>query len=377
MRGHIQRRGNSYRIAVSAGFDPVTGKRRQIFRTVRGTKREAERELVRLLREADQGTIADSGRLTVAEYLTDQWLPHMAQRVRPRTHLRYGQLIQQHVVPRIGSLSLRKLRPSHIQSVIDRILADGLAPRTALHAFRVLSEALRQAVRWQLLAVNPATAIQPPRPGRYQVVVPDSQVVGRILELARGTRLYVLLVVAAGTGMRRGEVLGLKWSNVDLDARLARVVVSLERAGREMHFAEPKTQRARRTVALPPFVIEDLRRHRREQAERRLLAGLAWQDLNLVADRGDGGPIDPDAFSAAFATLAEKAGCPDVRLHDLRHAYATRLLEANVHPKIVSEALGHSTVGFTLDVYSHVVPSLQEHAARAIEEALGQAARQP
>jgi integrase len=370
LRGHIRKRGKaSWQIAVSAGFDPVTGKRSQIFRTVKGTKKDAERELTRLLREVDGGTFADSGRLTLAAYLA-RYLEHAGTRVRASTLQRYRELMHRHVLPRIGRVPLAKLQPVHVQAVLDEMLAQGLAPRTVVQAYRVLSAALRQAVKWQLLALNPAAAASPPRPERPRLTIPDSQAVARLLEEASGEAAHIPLILAASTGMRRGEVLGLRWSAVDLDAGLIRVVSTLQRIDGRLQQVEPKTDRSRRTVALPNFALEVLRAHRKEQAARRLLVGPAWVDLDLVVDRGEGRPMDPGHLSHAFGRIARRAGLQGLRLHDLRHAYATALLAAGVHPKIVSEALGHASVGFTMDVYSHVLPTMQEQAAKAIQAAL-------
>jgi integrase len=373
---------HSWRVVASGGFDPVTGRRVQRSSRVpglaadsegrlRGTRPQAEKELTRLQGKIDRGRFADPGSRTLAGYLQTDWLPHIATRVRPRTHLRYSQLIGLHVIPRIGAVRLGKLRPAHVQKVVDGMLAAGLAPRTTAQAYRTLFAALRQAVRWELLDVNVAAAIQPPRADRTRPTVPDAATVTRILEAARGSRLHVPLVLAATTGMRRGEFLALRWGQLDLDAGLARVVASLQVIAGEFRFMEPKTDRARRTVALPPLTVELLRRHRKEQAERRLMLGEAWQDFDLVLDQGDGGPLSPDALSRAFYRLVRTIGLPGLRLHDLRHAYATTLLKANVHPKVASEALGHSSVSFTMDVYSHVMPGMQEEAAKAIEQALG------
>jgi integrase len=192
------------------------------------------------------------------------------------------------------------------------------------------------------------------------------------LDAAAGSVHEIPLLLAATTGMRRGEVLGLRWSSVDLDSAIARVAVTLqEPRGRAPTFAAPKTDRSRRAVSLPPFVVDRLRHHRKEQAERRLFLGTAWHDLDLVCDRGDGEHLDPDGFSHAFERFVERAGLPAMRLHDLRHSVATTLLVAGVHPKIVSEALGHSSVAFTMDQYQHVLPTMGEQVAAAIETALG------
>jgi integrase len=370
MRGSIRPRGDGYEICVSAGVDPVTGKRKRIYRWARG-KREAERVLTDLLKAVDSGSFADPGRLTVANYLRDHWLPHISTRVRPRTALRYSQLLERHVVPVVGSVKMAKLRPAHVQQVVDQATASGLAPRTVAGVYRTLHGALSQAVRWQLLAVNASTAVRPPRTERPELHSPDAAKVTKVLDAARGTRLYVPLALAASTGVRRGELLALRWRDVDLEAGSLRIVASLQSVGANLDFLPPKTDRARRTVGLPPAAVTLLRRHRKEQAERRLLLGEAWADLDLVIERGDGEPFPPDSLSRDWYRLVRRVGLPGLRLHDLRHAYATALLTAGVHPKVASEALGHASVAFTMDTYQHLMPTMQEQAVRAIEEAIG------
>jgi integrase len=370
MRGSIRPRGDGFEISVSAGIDPVTGKRKRIYRWARG-KKEAERVLTDLLKAVDSGSFADPGKLTMAAYLRDTWLPHIATRVRPRTALRYRQLLEGHVISIIGAVKLAKLRPAHVQQVVDDAISAGLAPRTVAGVYRTLHGALAQAVRWQLLSVNAAAAVRPPRTERPKLQAPDTATVAKVLDAARGTRLYVPLAVAASTGLRRGELLALRWPEVDLDAGSLRVTASLQRSGADLAFLAPKTDRGRRTVGIPPATVALLRRHRKEQAERRLLLGEAWADLNLVIERGDGEPFPPDSLSRDWYRLVRRVGLTGLRLHDLRHAYATALLSAGVHPKVASEALGHSSVSFTMDTYQHLMPTMQEAATRAIEEALG------
>lgn len=378
-RGHVAKRGRgSWRVEAWAPVDPATGKRRRIRRTLRGTKKDAERELTRILRDIDGGLISSEGsRVTVAEYMT-QWIAHMEHRLRPTTFDRYAGVTRRNIIPGLGNVQLAKLRPTHIQAFEAKLLKSGrergpggLSARTVLHIHRVFSEALGQAVRWQIIAANPALAVQPPRPARPQLNIPDPETVERLVRAAEGTSIYIPVLFAAATGMRRGEILGLRWSAVDLGAGVVRVVLTYQRSSRGTEFAEPKTDRARRTIVLPPFVNEALRRHQLAQRQARLVGGSAWQDHDLVVELGDGRPMDPSEFSRKFRDLAKKAGAAGVRLHDLRHAYATMLLSSGVHPKIASEALGHSTVGITLDTYSHVLPNMQEKAAAAIQEALG------
>jgi len=378
-RGYVrQQSAATWRITAPAGTDPATGKPLRVQRTVRGSKKDAQKALTKLLADIDRGVVVvDPTNLTVEQFM-HQWIDHMRHRIRPTTFDRYEGVTRNHIIPSLGKTKLAKLKPMQIQAFEARLLESGrikgpggLSAQTVLHIHRVFSEALGQAVRWQLLAVNPALAVQPPRAKRPELTIPDAETVERIVETAKGTSIYVAVLLAAATGMRRGEILGLRWSEVDLQQGVVRVVTTYQRSRRGLEFADPKTQRARRTIALPPFAVEVLRRHQRHQTARKLAAGRAWHDSNLVTELGDGRPLDPSEFTRKFADLAKRAGAPGVRLHDMRHAFATMLLNSGVHPKIASEALGHSTVGITLDTYSHVLPNMQGVAAAAIQEALG------
>jgi integrase len=354
---------------VNVGEDD-TGQRRQVWRTVPAGE-DPERELTRLLREHDEGRLVTELRLvTVREYLETEWLPHMRTRLRESTHTRYRQLIQAEILPVIGDVRLAKVRPVDVQRVVDKMIGKGLAPRTVVQGYRVLSAALSQAVRWQMLPVNPATAVRPPRIERADVSIPEPKQINTILKAAEGSWTYLPILLAASTGMRRGEVFGLRWRDVELDKALVRVTGSLQRVGGKQRVIEPKSARSRRTVSLPASVVETLRAHRKEQNERRLLMGEGWNDSDLVIEQGDGQPRDPDTITHLFRELADRVGAEGVRFHDLRHAYATSLLKGGIHPKVVSEALGHASTAFTMDVYSHVVPSMQTAAADAIGAAL-------
>ncbi len=366
MRGYIRKRGSSWLVTVSAGFDPATKKRIQRYATA-ATPEDAERERTRLLRELDTGLNVDPGKLTLGRYLFDHWLPHAATRVKGRTLHRYRQLLRVHIVPSLGAVKLAKLRPAHIQAALDKM---GTAPRTKVQTYRVLSAALRQAVRWQILATNPAAAASPPRPGRPKLHVPSADALGRLLEASDGW-FEVALTVLVSTGMRRGEALALQWQSVDLNTGLARITQSVEAVGQQLSFGTPKTDRARRAVSLPGGTVALLKRWHKDQLERRMLLGAEWQPTDLVVERGDGYPIHPDVLSRRFQRLTVRLGMAGVRLHDLRHWYATECLKAGVHPKVVSEALGHSSVAFTMDVYSHLLPTMQAQASAAIEMALG------
>lgn len=197
----------------------------------------------------------------------------------------------------------------------------------------------------------------------------DPDLSKRILEAARGTPIELCVALAIGTGMRRGEILALRWSDVDLDGKVAYVRRTLLETPEGLSFQEPKTERSRRSVTLPKFLVAALRTHKRLQAERRLLLGEAWQAHDLVIEVGDGSPMHPNLLTQAFARLATRRGFDGVRFHDLRHAHATLMLVRGVHPKVVSERLGHAGIAITLDTYSHVIPNLQAEAAAVLDEA--------
>lgn len=380
MRGSIRKRcgddprrwsrcPHSWTVIVTIRADEEHPKR-QVWRTVRGSREAAERELTQLLHDNDAGTLIAPVDLAVKEYLKERWIPHMQTRVRESTLHRYVGLIDLYVNPVIGAVQLSKLRPIHVQRVVDGMVSAGKAPRTTLQAYRVLSGALRQAVNWQLIATNPAAAVRPPRVSRPYLHVPDPEAVATIIATAKDTPGYLPIVIAATTGMRRGEVAGLRWRDVDLERGVLAVTATLQRVDGELRLLDPKTPSARRSLSLTPFLVEVLRAHRKEQTERRLLLGTAWHERDLVVDRGDGEPYDPDSYTHWLHEVAEQAGVRHFRFHDLRHAYATALLREGIHPKIVSEALGHANVGFTLQVYSHVLPSMGDQAAAAIGRAL-------
>jgi integrase len=358
VRGHIRRRAaGSWTIEASGGSDDA-GRRVRISRTVRGTRRDAERALTELLREIDRGTVARAGADTFGSFLTDLWLPHMRTRVRAETWTRYEGLVRLQVVPLIGKVTLAALRPHHLQGVLDEMLTGGAAPASVAKCHRVMASACAQAVRWQLLAVSPAAGVSPPRVERSSLRIPDAAEMRTLIAAAASTPYGMPVLLAATTGARRSEILALTWREVDLSTGTVSVL-------------HGKTATARRTIHLPATTVAALRAHRKEQNERRLLYGAAWQDLDLVVDRCDGGAMHRDSLSHAFATIAESVGIGDVRLHDLRHGFATALLRAGVNVKVVSEALGHSRTAFTLDVYAHVLPGMGETVAAAIETALG------
>jgi len=306
--------------------------------------------------------------LTVASYLTE-WLAHTRGRVRVTTYEGYEGLIRLHAIPRLGQVPRARLSPLHIQRVYAETLepAGSLSAGTVLNLHLVLTQALGQAVRWGLLEHNPARGAQPPRPCRPEPRVVDPALASAILSLLPGTGVEAPAAIALSTGMRRGEILALTWGDLDAGLSLAQVRRTLHPTSGGLAFSEPKTRRSRRAVALPEMLRPYLERQRSDQEARRA-ARPTWEDLDLVVDRGDGGPLNPDTLSSRWRKFLARSGLPHVRFHDLRHAHATLMLLKGVHPKVVFERLGHASVGTTLDIYSHVIPTMQTEAVRAFDE---------
>jgi integrase len=312
----------------------------------------------------------DQGTLEVGSYLR-RWLDHMRGRVRAKTHQGYEGLIRLYALPHLQGLALTALRPLHLQGLYSSLLADPhrhLSGGTVLNLHLVLTQALGQAVRWGLLGSNPAAGAQPPRPRRPELAVIDSRLASRLVEAVKETPLELPVTMAIATGMRRGEILGLRWADIDRDLGVAHIRRSLQTTGGGLRFEEPKTRRSRRSVVLPSYLHPYLLRQREDIAGRRQALGPRWREHDLVVDSGDGSPLNPDTLSSGWTRFLRLRGLPHVRFHDLRHAHATLMLLQGVHPKVVSERLGHASIGITLDTYSHVLPSMQAEAARAFDE---------
>jgi len=381
MKGSLIQRGTTWYAVVDLPRGP-DGKRRQKWHKLTATgKREAQKELSKLLADLAGGTYVEPGKLTVGEYL-ERWLADYAKpNVAAKTFERYEGIIRRHLIPNLGGYPISKLQPLHVQEYYSRALQNGrldkrpgnLSPTTILHHHRVLKEALGQAVKWQIVPRNPADAVEPPRPARNEMRVLTAEQIDRLLEAARETYLHTPIMLAVATGMRRGEVLALRWQDVDLDAGTISVCRSLEQTKAGLSFKEPKTARSRRVVVLPGFAVEALRKHRVEQAEHRLRVGPAWEDHGLVCCRENGRPIAPNSIHSAYETVLSRAGLPYVNFHALRHSHATMLLSQGVHPKIVSERLGHSQIAVTMDLYSHVSLPMQQEAAQKLDTLLSNA----
>jgi len=378
----IRRRGRSWLVTVELGRDPLTGRRRRVNLTT-STRREAEREEARLRHEVATGIDIEPSKITLAEYL-GRWLESMRPNLGPRTFERYAGLMRRQVIPRIGSVHLAKLRPLHVQQLYAKLRENGradgrggLADKSLLQTHRILSEALKHAVGLQLVHQNVCQMVKAPQVRRKEVRTLSPDETRTLVDAATADDSVYgdAIVLAVHTGMRLGELLGLKWEDVKPDQERLTVRRSLQHLDKNrVVFQHPKTPKSRRSMPLGPTALETLKRLRRRQLEERLKVGPGYKEQGLVLASAVGTPISPANVRRAFERILKAAGVERIRFHDLRHTHASLLLARGIHPKVVSERLGHASIAITLDTYSHVLPSLQEEAARDLDAWLAERA---
>jgi len=333
------------------------------------------RKLSDILHSLEHGTYADARGRTLGDYL-DQWLAEVARpRVREWTYSGYEVHIRRHIKPTLGRIPLDRLTPQHVQSLLNKKLHEGLKPKTVRYMRGTLRTALNEAVRWGLVARNVAALVEGPRVERYRIQPFTPDEARTLLAAVRGDRLEALYSVALTMGLRQGEALGLQWKDVDFDSGDIRITRQLQRIHGSPQLVEPKTERSRRTLAMPPMIALALNDHRERQEKERAMAGARWKPYDLVFTTPIGTPLDGTAVTKAFHQLLEHAGLPQRRFHDLRHSCATLLLVQGVSPRVVMDLLGHSQIALTMNTYSHVIPDLRRDAARRMEDLLGERER--
>jgi integrase len=373
MRGHIRRRGErSWELKYELGTDPRTGQRITKYRSFKGTKREAQVELVRLMDMVRRGEHVDPAKLPLAEYL-DRWEQGWAAlQVGPKTRERYVELLRLHVRPHIGALPLHKLQPVHLAELYAKLLSAGLSARTVGHVHRCLHKALIVAVEWNLLARNPAAIAKPPKVLAREIEIITVEQAQKLLQCLRGRALYPIIMLALATGMRRGELLALRWYDVDLDAGKVQVERSLEQTKAGLRFKEPKTKHGRRSIKFSASVVAELKAHWKQQQEQRLKAGQGRAvEGDLVFPSWDGTVRSPNATTREWVRALAEFKLPAISLHALRHTHASQLIAAGMDPVAISRRLGHASPTITLNVYGHLFGNSDDRAAEIVEAAFG------
>lgn len=385
MQGHIRKRIHTTKdgsqtvnwyVVVDLGRDQA-GKRRQKWHGGFRTRKQAEVARAKIVGELHAGTYSEPIRLTLSEWVIEQWLPTVKSQLKPSTFDSYRRNIELHVLPRIGGRRLSDLTPPTLNGVYGDLIESGrlsgkggLSAKTVRYIHTILHKALADAVDAGFVATNVAERAKPPRPRaaaptELRYWTPEE--LRSFLDLIAGQRMEAAWHVAAMTGMRRGEVLGLRWRDIDLDAARIHVRQALVSVAYKLIMSTPKTHQAR-VIDLDAGTVEQLHRHRFRQLAERSKWGDEYDDADLVFCKENGTPLHPQTFTQAFERLVTRSGLPKIRLHDLRHTHATIALRAGVPVKVISERLGHETPAFTMTQYAHVIPGMQAVAARDIAE---------
>lgn len=369
MKGHVRKRGNKWCFVVDLGKDPETGKRQQKWFSGFKTKRDAEKALVEKLNELNRGEYVEPSKMSF-ETLIRSWIEDRVRHsVSQKTYDTYKYLSEKHVIPGIGRIPLNNLNPIHLQKFYSDLLGKGLSPTSVRRIHQVCRSSLKWAQQIKLIPKNPAESVSPPKKSSPEMKIWSVEEVEKFLECARGERFYTLFLLALHTGLRQGELLGLRWSDINFEQGVVYVRRAVQRNSKGLVIKEePKTSKSRRSVYVSPSVVEELKRHRRRVKEEMMKIGRT--DVDLVFPNQLGNIQEPRKVIQHFHRLIERAGVPKIRFHDLRHTHASLLLQQGVHPKIVSERLGHSNISITLDIYSHSVPSLQKQASEVFDSLL-------
>ncbi len=369
MRGHIRKKGeHSWQITVDIGAGQ-DGKRRRHFETVHGGKKDAQRRLHELIVSLEKGVYTPLGRLTLADHLHNWLEGYVKTNCSQRTLDGYQSIIERHLIPGLGHIQLKQLQPPAIQAYYGKAV-EQLSARTVHHQNRVLSQALKYAVRQGYLGRNPCDLVDAPSPRKKLMRTLTPGEVGFLFDTAQDSPYYPVIYTAVSTGLRQAELLGLRWRDVDLDLLSLSVSQVLYKRGKVCIFKEPKTAHSRRRVAMTPKLALFLRDYLadRERLYHQLGKELALDDLVFASVEGK--PLDPGVVSHNFHRIAARAGLKNVRFHDLRHTFASLMLLRGAKPKVISEALGHASVGFTMDVYSHIIEGMQADAMALLDEVL-------
>lgn len=372
MKGSItQRSKGSWALRFDGPAD-ATGKRTQVNETVRGTRKEADRVLRERLLAIETGNYVARNKETVAQFM-ESWLEgYAASHTTPRTLMGYRGNVTRYITPCLGGVQMQVLSPRHVQGLHKWMLDKGLSNQTVVHTHRVLSKALKDAVEWGVITKNPATSVSPPRPERREVAVWGMDTITRFTEASQDTVFHDAFMLSLHTAMRRSEITGLRWDGVDLPASTIRVTGTLQRVtGHGLLAGQPKTKTSRRAIALGPTGVALLHAVRGKQlALQAELGDLYQNEAGYVFTDELGNPIDSNRLSREFHRIVKAAGLPHITLHGLRHCVASLMLADGASIKTVAEKLGHANPSLTLDIYSHLLPTIQEQAAEALDRRL-------
>lgn len=358
-----------YQITVEGERDVLTGKRNRTYKNVQGSKREANSVMHKMIVEMEQGISAKRTNKTVGSWM-DEWVSSCLPNVEETTRVGYKTKIRCYIKPALGDILLKSLRAEHVQKMINDMLTSGLSPKNIRDTFNNINAAMKMAVKTRLISYNPCEGVVLPKMKKYRAKVYDSSTMHTLLEAAYGTEMYLPILLLITVGLRRGELLALRWEDIDFDNNLLKVRKNMVCGENGVIIKDPKSEAGIRDIHIGDDVVKVLREARIQYMEDALAYGKGFQNLGFIIRQADGSPIMPNSMTRKWSRFVKRIGLEKIRLHDLRHSNATALIQAGVNPRVVQQRLGHSDVNITLNTYTHVLPEMDVDAAAKLDQIL-------
>ncbi|UOY92868.1 site-specific integrase [Ectobacillus sp. JY-23] len=366
MKGHLYKRGKTWTYVVDIGYDEVTGKRKQKNKGGFKRQKDAQAALNKVLTEIEEGSYLEPSKEKLSAFI-DLWLEGKKMNLKESSYELYRRYAQTYITPKIGAVTLEKLKPSHIQKLYNE-MAQTHSPATVNKVHKILKGVLDQAVNFKYLRDNPALRVEKPKEEKRSVTVWDEKQVQHFLDIVKKSRYYIVFLLAVTTGMRRSEILGLRWQDIDFDQGTISIRQTLSAQNKLL--ATAKTASSQRSIDLDANTLIALKEHRVRVLKEKMRQGSAYYDLDLVCCTTTGKILHNESLWSLWSAYVKESKLPRIRFHDLRHTHATLMLRAGVHPKVVAERLGHTNVSITLNTYSHVVKGMQKEAAQKVSDLL-------
>lgn len=369
--GHIRKRVGtngaiSYQLIVEGEHDPVTGKRERHYKTLQCTKKAAEAALRKMIADMENGSITTASAMKVKDWM-DNWLALYLPNIEATTRAGYREKIDNYIIPTLGNIQLKALNTDHVQKWINELHQRGLSPKTIRNAYNNLNAALKKAVVLRMIPYNPCNGVELPKLVKYEAQVYDTDGIHKALDAAKGSDMYLIVLLGLSVGLRRGEMLALKWDSVDFSAKTISIHENRVMADGKAITKKPKTTAGIRTVSVGGEVLAALSEAKLKYFNDRAAMGKRFKDEGYIIRQEDGSPYRPDSLTQKWERFTKQHNLPHIRLHDLRHSNATALIQAGVSPKVVQKRLGHSDISVTLNTYTHVLPSMDQEAATKMD----------
>lgn len=355
-----------YQITVEGGYDELTGKRIRIYKNVNCSKREARSIMHRMITEMEQGKLTQRSNKKVGEWM-DEWLENYLPNIEETTRKGYKHKIKRYIRPYIGDILIKSLKTEHIQRMVNDMLDNGLSPKNIRDTFNNVNAAMKKAVKLQLIPYNPCEAVELPKLKKYRAEVYSAEMIHKLLDIATGTDMYLPIFLLVMVGLRRGELLALRWKDIDFKNNMLKIRKNMVNGEKGSVIKSPKTESGVRDIYVGEDVIAVLRQAKLQYMNNAFSYGVGFQNMGFVISKKDGSPMKPDSMTQKWERFLEKYDLPKIRLHDLRHSNATALIMAGVNPRVVQQRLGHSDVNITLNTYTHVLPEMDMEAAEKLD----------